>query len=412
MKNFRLFFFTLITLYLAGASLANAQFIGFFLNDNRKRVSFDIEIYNNLIVIPVILEEKMPLKFILDTGVSSAILFEKGYSDILGLDYSRKISIMGVGREKDIEAYVATGLRLDLPGIKGYRQSMLVLEEDYLQLEHQLGTEVHGIIGYELFRKFVVEIDYDDKKLTFHDGRYYRPGKRWIKFPVEIVETKPYIKLPLWIEEGKHFDGNFMIDTGASHSILIQEQSDEELYVPEKQLKASLGKGLSGDIFGSLARIHKLKIGKFQFNRVIASFPDEESYGDSVMNVQKNGTLGGEILSRFNVAFDYLGEAVYLKRGAHYKDEFEYNMSGIDISAFGPEFKDLKVSKIRKGSPADSVGIKVDDILLSINGLSGDILTISNAYKMFNSREGRKLRLILLREDEKIRKKLILKKAI
>ncbi len=386
--------------------------MGFFIDDYKKKTSFEFEVYNNLIVIPVMLGGKVPLRFILDTGVSTAILFERTFTDMLNVDYTRTLTLMGLGRQKAVEAYVATDLEIHLPGLRGYRQSLLVLAEDYLELSKQLGTDVHGIIGYDVFRKFVVEINYDSKTLTFYDQEHFKPRRRWTSFPIEVLSTKPYMQFPVWMNDSTRVDGNFLLDTGASHAILINDDSDERLAVPERRLKASLGKGLTGEISGYLARIEKVEIGKFAFDEVIASFPDDESYSDSLMNIQRSGTLGGEILSRFTVVFDYLEGMVYLKKGVAYRKDFEYNMSGMEVTADGPGYLTLRVSQVKEDSPSDSVGIKKGDLILAVNGLSGESLSISNFYKIMNSREGRKIRIRLLRDGEKHKKVFVLKRVI
>src|SRR5688572_23906509 len=140
---------------------SQTQALGFSLADGKKKVEIPIEIYNNLIVVPVILNDALPLKFILDTGVRTAILTQKTFTDILNLAYSRKYSISGPGGSKIIEAYVTNNVSLDLPGVHGRGHALLVLEEDYLELRNYLGTDVHGILGYELFSRFIVEIDYE-----------------------------------------------------------------------------------------------------------------------------------------------------------------------------------------------------------------------------------------------------------
>src|SRR6187402_3820473 len=103
-----------------------AQSLGFSLAEGQRSVSIPIEIHNNLIVVPIVLNGQLPLKFILDTGVRTAILTEKAYSDILNLPYSRKYSIAGPGGEKMVDAYVTNNVTLDMPGVHGRGHAMLV----------------------------------------------------------------------------------------------------------------------------------------------------------------------------------------------------------------------------------------------------------------------------------------------
>ena len=105
--------------FFVSASHVSAQVLGFSLPKGKTKVQFPIEVYNNLVVIPIILNGQLPLKFILDTGVRTAILTQKAYSDILNLPYSRKYSIAGPGGEKMVDAYVTNNVTLDMPGVHG-----------------------------------------------------------------------------------------------------------------------------------------------------------------------------------------------------------------------------------------------------------------------------------------------------
>ncbi|MFM8912678.1 MAG: aspartyl protease family protein, partial [Flammeovirgaceae bacterium] len=139
------------------------QILGFSLPPEVDRVEIPIEIRNNLAVVPVVLNNTLPLKFIVDTGVRTAILTEKIYSDILNLSYSRKYTISGAGGQKLVDAYLTNNVTFDMPGVHGQGHSMLVLDQDYLELKNSMGTEVHGILGYELFSLFVITVNYETK---------------------------------------------------------------------------------------------------------------------------------------------------------------------------------------------------------------------------------------------------------
>jgi hypothetical protein len=185
----RMFFIGLLMLM---SGIGNAQILGFSLPAGETKVQFPIEIYNNLVVVPMILNSQLPLKFILDTGVRTSILTEKAYSDILNLQYSRKYTIAGPGGEKLVDAYVTNNVSLDMPGVQGRGHAMLVLEQDYLELRNYLGTDVHGILGYELFSRFIVEVNYEKKVLTLMLPQRFKEKKNFQWLPIQILDTKPY----------------------------------------------------------------------------------------------------------------------------------------------------------------------------------------------------------------------------
>ncbi|MFW5804689.1 MAG: retropepsin-like aspartic protease, partial [bacterium] len=222
-----------------------AQVFGFEFAEDKKKVVIDIEIYNNLIVIPVTLNNKVPLKFILDTGIRTAILTDKIITDILQVTYDRKIAVQGPGDGRVVEAYVVNNVSLTLPGINGSGQAILVLEEDYLQLSRNLGTEVHGILGYELFSRFVIDINYKGKYITLYKKQFFEPKRKYIGIPISIEDTKPYINANVLFKNGYSIHGKFLIDTGASHAMLLEKQENSNrIPVPQQYVRANLGRGL------------------------------------------------------------------------------------------------------------------------------------------------------------------------
>src|SRR5258708_39047241 len=151
--------------------------LGFSLADGATKVQIPIEIHNNLVVVPVIVNNQLPLKFIVDTGVRTTILTQKIFSDILHLAYTKKYTIAGAGGEDLVNAYITNNVTLNLPGVHGRGHAMLVLETDYLELRNSLGSDVHGILGYELFSRFVVKIDYEARTLTLMAPHKFKPSK-------------------------------------------------------------------------------------------------------------------------------------------------------------------------------------------------------------------------------------------
>ena len=75
--------------------------------ESTRKIEIPFDQHNNLIIIPITINRFLTLKFILDTGVESAILTEKLYADILDVNYVREITIDGPGLIDSVEAYIA-----------------------------------------------------------------------------------------------------------------------------------------------------------------------------------------------------------------------------------------------------------------------------------------------------------------
>ena len=391
-----------------------AQNLGFSLANGKKRVQIPIEIHNNLIVIPVVLNDALPLKFILDTGVRTTILTQKTFTDILNLVYTRKYTIAGPGGENLVDAYVTNNVSLELPGVQGRGHAMLVLGQDYLELRNYLGTDVHGILGYELFSRFIIQIDYEKRMLTLMLPEKFRKKRRYQSLPITIQDTKPYVIVPVVLDNGSTLKAKLLVDSGASHGLMLEPTSDTIIHVPRHAVSSLIGRGLGGEIVGKVGRIKSIGLGTYKLNNVIANFPDPNSYSDSIKvgNVYRNGAIGGEILSRFNVVFDFPEEKIYLKKNSSFKKNFYYNLSGVTLKAKGSQLNTFEVMEVRDQSPSQVGGILPGDIVLSLNGIPVHDLDLNVINGLLNSKPGRKVRLEISRKGEKFKKEIELKDPI
>lgn len=390
------------------------QNLGFSLAEGKKKVQIPIEIHNNLIVIPVVLNDALPLKFILDTGVRTTILTQKTFTDILNLVYARKYTIAGPGGINIVEAYVTNNVSLNLPGVIGRGHAMLVLGQDYLELRNYLGTDVHGILGYELFSRFIIEIDYEKKLLTLMLPEKFHKRRRFQTIPMSIEDTKPYIYAPVVFTNGVKLNAKFLVDSGASHGLMLEPTSNDLIAVPPNAVSSLIGRGLGGEIVGKVGRIESISMGTYELDNVIANFPDPNSYSDSIKigNTFRNGAIGGEILSRFTVIFNFPAEKIYLKKNSSFKKRFYYNLSGITLKAKGAQLNAFEVTEVRELSPSYTAGILAGDIVLSLNGISVKELDLSIMNGFLNSKPGRKIKIEISRNGVRLKKEIELKDQI
>lgn len=401
----------LFLLFLCFPAASEAQ-LGFHLKPGQRRVQFPIEIVNNLIIVPVVLNGQLPLKFILDTGVRTTILTEKAFSDILNLPYSRHYKVAGPGGEKIVEAYITNNVTLDMPGIHGQGHAMLVLQEDYLELRNYLGTDVQGILGYEVFSRFVVEIDYEDRRLTISAPEYFKPKKSFQVLSIEIEDTKPYVQVPVTMRNGTVLNAKLLVDTGASHGVVLDPVSDPNIFIPEKHVNSLIGRGLGGAINGKIGRITTIELGRYKLHDVIANFPNPGDYGyaDTIKSsdIFRNGAIGGELLRRFTTIFNFSMGKMYLKKNLAFSRKFNFNMSGMTFRAKGARLRRYEITDVRKGSSADEAGILTGDELVSINGIAASEFDLNGINSIFDIRPGKRIRVELMRQGKTFVKKLTL----
>lgn len=410
----RIIFFLLTTLTLVAPYQVNGQQLGFSLDEGQKKVKIPFELHSYLIVIPVVVNGKLPLRFILDTGVRTSILTDKIFTDLLNLSYQRKLTISGAGGQKLVDAYITNNVTLELPGVTGKGHALLVLEKDFLEMRNLLGTEVQGILGYELFSRFVVKIDYSKKIITLYDPSHFKPRRSFKTIPMSIEDTKPYINAPLALNDKNSLNSKLFIDTGASHGLLLESDSDERIKIPEMSLHCNIGRGLGGDITGRVGRLNSLSIGEYTINNVLASFPYPDSYSDSIKygRVFRNGTIGGSVLSRFNLIFDFPKEKIYFKKNSAFRKSFHFNMSGIIVQASGRYLDTYEIVNVTEGSPAHEVNLRRGDEIIRINNYFVRDINLDIINGILSSKNRKKINLEVKRNGKVLRKQFRLRTLI
>jgi C-terminal processing protease CtpA/Prc len=103
---------------------------------------------------------------------------------------------------------------------------------------------------------------------------------------------------------------------------------------------------------------------------------------------------------------------MYLRPHDDFDDPFEYDMSGLEVLAPLGKVPYFMVYHVRPNSPAAEAGIEVGDQILSINFVSMGKLSLDNIQSILRKEEGKLIRLLLLRNGEKIYTEFRLKKFI
>lgn len=376
-----------------------AQMPGFFLEEGTKRLEIPFLDFSDLIIINVSINGSMPMNFLLDTGVKANLLFNKALGDELDLLYTRKLNLMGADGKSILSASISPNNKLNISGLDGFGQTILVLDEEFVNLDRVLGIPVHGVIGYEFFKFNPVKVDYDNNIITFYKpSAMKRKPFSYKRLKMELYNGKPYINS--WINQsaGSPMNVKLLVDTGANHGLLLNTETSEDIVLPKNILKSELGTSLGGELSGVIGRTPTVRIGKLKFKRVITSYPDETQFSDIIIETGRQGAIGSDIISRTKIIFDYPHERIYYKRGASYRESFEYDMSGLTVRLMPTSDKRLYVHQLREGSPADLKGIKVGDEIISVNGLPIQFWELSSIVELLRSKDGRKIKFEVVRQ--------------
>lgn len=388
------------------------------------------------------------LSFLLDSGVSTPILFNISNQDSIQIKNVKEIVIKGLGEGVAMKGLSSEGNTFRINSITNTSQKLYVILDKDMNFSPSLGIPVHGIIGYDLFKDFVVEINYGAKIIKFHDPRIYEAKlkKNQERIPLIIENKKAYVDGKVYMGSGSEIPVRLLVDTGSSDAIWLFEDEAKGLDIPEKHYEDYLGKGLSGNIFGKRTMVEGFRLGSYSLKGPKTAFPDMESF-NSIKNLgERNGSIGGEILKRFNIVFNYPKNEIFIKRNSNFKAPFHYNLSGIELMHAGMRYiaeqltdsrgivksdeksfgnvqllmegrtrlslvPEIVVSSIRAGSPAYEAGLQEGDLILTVNGKSVHKYKLQEVLQMMNEREGKRVKLVIERYNKDLLFSFVLKKV-
>lgn len=383
-----------------------------FDNPRKKSITINFKTSSNLIIIPVTINNSDTLNFILDTGVSYPIITELPFVNKLNLNFLQPIKIKGLGEGEQLTAYRSGNNTIQIQGLVAYDQEIHMVINENFQISHILGIPVHGLIGFNLFKDYVVKIDYPEHKITLIKPEYftYRQKEKDIVMPLIFEQNKPFVRTSIVTDKNEEVPVKLLVDTGASDALWLSTTSDSRISLPENHIETFLGRGLSGDLYGTKGRIGAIWVGPLVLYEPIVAFPEDEMVDQLIGQNDRNGTLGAEILRRFFVTMDYPNRRLILRANGNLNEEFNYNMSGLEVSNPMPGFPIFVVSSIQKNSPAYYAGIHENDQIIALNNTSNRALTLNDINLLFQSHEDRRIKMTVLRNGEQIKTEFFLKK--
>lgn len=386
------------------------------------------QLINNVIIIPVEVNG-VPLSFLLDTGVARPIVFNfLKTSDSLEILNAERIYLKGLGNDGLVEALKSSNNEFKIGDAVNNNQSFYVVFDSSINFAPRLGVPIHGIIGYDLFKDFIVDINYRSKyiKLTEPEKYKQKSCKRCETYNLEFYNDKPYFNVETVIHE-KTVPVKLLIDSGSSDALWLFENDSIGLTIGNNYFKDFLGYGLSGVVHGKRSKIDEIKLNSFRLKKPKVAFPDSTIIAAFKKIKGRNGSIGGEILKRFNVTVNYKKAKIILKKNANFKAPFAYNKSGIQLEHDGvrlvTEINNIpsspaissssaaikvqavvakpryvvkpaySIGSIRPGSPAERAGLKRGDVVIGLNGRDTKNYSLQDIMSRFFGEEGKRIRL-------------------
>lgn len=435
----RIFFLRILILYTA-FSFSQDSIIW---NSKKDKIKIPFVMSNNLIIVDVNFNG-IDLKMIADTGASKSIIFSIPQNDSIEVKQAKLITISGPGINEKVQGYLSQQNQLQVGGFKDNKFETIFVFDREVNFVSRLGIPVNGILGSSFFKNFLVEIDYVKKKIILHKSRKILNKKRnFEKSEIDIVNDRPYINVKSKLND-EEINLKLLFDTGLSDGLWLFE--NDKIKCGSQFIEDFLGKAISGDVYGKKARISSLTFKNYILEQPLVSYPTVSFFDKNNLVENRNGTLGGEIIKRFNWILDYENKEFYLEKNKNYNLPFNYNMSGIEVQHSGFQLVKEKVEQaftrdvinvnqntsdsnfsefykfelkpnfeiyaLRKNSPAEKAGLLIGDKIVKINNKPSYRLTIQSIVDLFQSEAGKEITMVVDRKGRYFTFKFQLEKAL
>ncbi|HVN69676.1 MAG TPA: aspartyl protease family protein [Candidatus Binatia bacterium] len=343
----------------ARAALARPQThpTDFSIAGGKTSTTVPVALMENHVYLDVMLNGKGPYHFIFDTGGSNVV--DPAVAKEIGAFGSGSAQGSGVGSQTESLSF-ATVATLQV-GDAVLKNQLFAVAPTRLGFGISAGRQVDGLIGWEVLARYVTTFDYAGSQVVLAmPGTTQTPANGHV-VPFVLYGTQPQIACTI-----DSIPSECTIDTGARDTISFMTPflNAHPEVVPATLTSIGIsGFGFGGPAFGKLGRVKEVGIDDLTLTNLVADFSSQTSGALTAPFVAAN--IGGNLLRRFTVTFDYGAGTMTLVPNAALSEPDVYERSGLFLVERG---ESVIVVDVRPGTPAALAGIVKGDVITTIDG--------------------------------------------
>ncbi len=336
--------------------------------------------------------------FILDSGAGMTVI-DSLRAVKLGLPLGNRIAGAGISGAR--YCYLTQLPAMEIGGLRFTEQTVIASSITDM-VRRYTGISVAGILGSDFLNRFVAAIDYQERNMTLFEPDSFEQEEAGAELEAPLAQG--ILSIVCAVEDSCR--GRFLVDTGSNRSILQHSFAEKyDLLEGRKSVKVPVI-GAGGETFANLCRFESIKVGE---NRIDQPLLFVAPPGGGIAAFEDiSGVLGNDILDKFHLTLDYPGRRVFLKKNSSFLSSARRDKSGLLLAA-APSGS-YYIHYVISGSPAFEAGIRTGDRIISLGGKAiQSFSSIDDITLMLSGREGEDLEIIVERNGERKRFRLILK---
>lgn len=307
----------------------------------------------------------VPANILLDTGADNLYLDSIFYA-ASGLSYPQTHleKITGIGNSYQDILVIDDSLDFYFHGQR-YRTSDVVV----LKLKPVGGDFVDGLLGTSYFMQNLLLIDYVNGYIQNFSSIDSVNLSGFVRMPLSVHDYGFTTTLGVRVNDTLSLRGEFFIDIGSPGTTLssaVAERFNLNSIITHKARYYSKYAGIGGDSEGYDFVSDTVRMGDFCLLHPTVSFSIDSA--GALADDGFMGILGGNLLSRFDLLFDFLDTALYLRPNAHYDRPFVYDRMGFSYTDRCATKGGWVVASITYNSQAELRGLRCDDLIVAVNG--------------------------------------------
>ena len=369
--------------------------IGQFFNSGAKAqntpvVTLPFVLNNDHIIIRLRLDDSAPLNFLFDSGAGGTLITKEAADSMLFKTSSKRKNIGVTGAHK---VGVIKGVKLSIGDKKLANITLLSTDKPLEELDD--GRKVHGIIGYPILSRYIIEIDYSEHVLIFYNRNSYTYSGNGQTLPLDFISNLPISRATIIMYNDMAFEGDFLVDTGARSYMIISSPSVVQYNMAENignyyNVRAKIGSSQKRTKFRH-GKLRSVEFAGHKFEHLPVALSSDSKGVLSLPDI--DGIIGNRLLMRFKVIFDYQHGLIHLEPNDRLEESYELNASGFNIN-----FRQGKpfIKNLIDQSPADKAGLRNGDEIISINGKLVEVMLTDDIRQAF-VKEGDKLEIVIQR---------------
>jgi len=343
------------------------------------------EQYGDHTFIKLSVNNSKELDFIFDTGDGLTVL---NVARVKELNMKSGSDATTTSAEGTISGKLVKHNEISLGGAPLHNVS--IYETSLVHLERSIGRDIDGIIGYDVLKNYIVSIDYDKMTMELYKPKGYTYNGSGTSFAIKLTSYIPHVKGTVKLMNGESLTGEFFVDTGAKATVDFNTPFVENNEMASKvgdsyiYLVAGLGQR---EYEHHRGKVESFTVSGFKFNDIPVGLSHAKH---GIQNHKKiSGIIGGGILRKFNIVYDYHAKKMYWEKNGSYDEPFPINASGMELQ-LSKDKSAVIIHKIFKNSAAEAAGVTVTSELEKVNGTAATDIGLAELRKIF-SQSGQKV---------------------